>query len=299
MTARKPPAAQALERIATGAHGIVTRVEALDAGVTRSELRRRLQSGILLCEHPGVYRLGHRAPSVEARYLAAVKACGTEALLADLAAAFLFGLIKGSAPPPSIVCPTERVVRGVRTRRCRRGVGPRGTTWRRIPVTTVPQTVIDLAWRLPEAELAAVWHEAEVRHDVRPTAVERILEARPQTPGVTKLRRVLYGETPVSLSFLESAFLALLVEAGLPLPQTNRVASGRRVDCRWPDLALTVELDSFRYHRSRQAWEKDRRREREAYARGDQFRRYTYGDVLEDPRQMLGELRSLLSSRPG
>jgi very-short-patch-repair endonuclease len=101
----------------------------------------------------------------------------------------------------------------------------------------------------------------------------------------------------VTLSKLEARFLELLREQGLPLPQTNRPASGRRVDCRWPEQRLTVELDSYCHHRSRHAWEQDRRREREAYARGDQFRRFTWGDVFEDPRQMLTELRPLLPAR--
>ena len=69
------------------------------------------------------------------------------------------------------------------------------------------------------------------------------------------------------------------------------------MDCRWPDHHLTVELDSYRYHGSRHAWEHDRRREREAYARGDEFRRYTYGDVYEDSRLMLEELRDLIGGR--
>ncbi len=98
----------------------------------------------------------------------------------------------------------------------------------------------------------------------------------------------------MSLSRLESRFLHLLREAGLPPPQTNRPAGGRRVDCRWPEHRLTVELDSYRYHRSRHAWEQDRRREREAHARGDDFRRYTHDDVLEEPRLMLRELDGLL-----
>jgi very-short-patch-repair endonuclease len=83
-------------------------------------------------------------------------------------------------------------------------------------------------------------------------------------------------------------------DEGLPLPQTNIRVGGRRVDCRWPQHRLTVELDSYLYHRTRQAWERDRRREREAYARGDQFRRYTYEDVLGKSPQMLRELRTLL-----
>jgi len=61
-----------------------------------------------------------------------------------------------------------------------------------------------------------------------------------------------------------------------------------------PSTRLTVELEGYRYHHSRHAWEQDRRREREAGAGGDEFRRYTYGDVFEDPRLMLAELRALL-----
>jgi hypothetical protein len=38
----------------------------------------------------------------------------------------------------------------------------------------------------------------------------------------------------------------------------------------------------------------DRRREREARARGDEFRRYTYRDVFDDPKLMLAELEKLL-----
>jgi very-short-patch-repair endonuclease len=88
---------------------------------------------------------------------------------------------------------------------------------------------------------------------------------------------------------------AVLRAHSLPLPRTNQPAGTKRVDCRWPEHRLTVELDSFRLHNSRHSWEADRRREREAYARGDQFRRYSWADVFEGPRAMLAELRSLLS----
>ena len=36
------------------------------------------------------------------------------------------------------------------------------------------------------------------------------------------------------------------------------------------------------------------KREREAYARGDQIRRYTWGDVFNDPSLMMAELIALL-----
>src|SRR5829696_7885974 len=120
----------------------------------------------------------------------------------------------------------------------------------------------------------------------------------PSSPGAQKLRRVIHGDVHVILSKLEARFLELLRSAGLPLPVTNRPAGGRRVDCRWPEHRLTAELDGYRFHNSRHSWEQDRRREREARARGDEFRSYTYGDVFERPVLMLAELVSLTADRP-
>jgi hypothetical protein len=283
---------QVVAGIARRQHGVVTRAQLLGAGLSAHEVHRRLSKGALLPVHRGVYRVGHRAPSVEARYLAAVLACGLGAGLSGKAAAHLFGILKGSAPPPEVTAPGERRVKGVRTRRARGRLET--TTHRGIPVTIVPRILLDLAGAASEPDLARACHEAGVLHGTTPAQVEPLLAAFPNCPGAAKLRRVLRGETHVTLSTLERRFLAVLRREGLPLPRTNRVASAKRVDCRWPDHGLTVELDSYRYHRSRHAWERDRRREREAYARGDQFRRYTWGDVFEQSRQMLAELRGLL-----
>ena len=108
-----------LAKLAAASHGVGTRLELVDAGVTADEIAHRLRIGALQREHHGVYRVGHRAPSVEARYLAAVRACGDAALLCGLAAAFIWGLIKGEPPPPEVLAPTERRVKGVNTRRSR------------------------------------------------------------------------------------------------------------------------------------------------------------------------------------
>ena len=283
--------------IADRAHGTASRAELLEAGITAAQIESRLASGALLREYRGAYRVGHRAPSVEARYIAAVKACGEGALLSGRAAAFLFGLLRGAAPPPpEVTAPTERRVRGVQTRRSRRMDPREATIWRRIPVTTVARTLVDLAAVMTPDELGRACHEAGVRHRTTPAEVEAVLARRRNRPGAGGLRQVLRGDVRVTLSKLEARFLRRLREAGLALPETNRLAGERRVDCRWPDLRVTVELDSYRYHQSRHAWEQDRRREREAHARGDQFRRYTYGDVVERPAAMMDELRGLLSA---
>ena len=286
-----------MARVASHAHGVTTRGELLAAGLTAQQIRHRVRTGALIREYPGVYRVGHSAPSVEARYMAAVKACGDGAVLAGRAAAHLLSLLRGPAPPPEVITPRERRIDGVTTRRARRLDSRDVTRWKGIPVTTVPRTIVDLAGDLDLDALSLACHEAGVRYGTTPSAVEAVLARRPNSPGAAKLRVVLRGDVNVTMSKLESRFLSLLKEAGLPVPVTNRPAGGRRVDCRWPARRLTVELDSYRYHHSRHAWEQDRRREREAHARGDEFRRYTYGDVFEHPRLMLRELRELLPRR--
>ncbi|HEV2873665.1 MAG TPA: type IV toxin-antitoxin system AbiEi family antitoxin domain-containing protein [Thermoleophilaceae bacterium] len=286
-------------RIASRQHGVVTRAQLLDAGVSDKEIRRRLERKALLRVHRGVYRVGHRAPSVEARYHAAVLACGEGAVLSGKAAGYLWGLVKGTAPPPEVTTKTERRIKGIRTRRARSNEQTEATTRHGIPTTTVPRTLVDLSSLLPLADLARACHEAGVLHQTTPLHVEEVLEKRPNTPGAKKLRKVVHGDVHVTLSALERRFLRRLREEALPLPETNKPAGGRRVDCRWPQHNLTVELDSYRYHRSRHAWELDRRREREAHARGDDFRRYTHDDVFQSPGHMLRELGALLRVAKG
>jgi hypothetical protein len=84
-----------IARIASRAHGIVTKVELLHAGVTRRETERRLEKGLLIPIYRGVYRVGHYAPSVDASFTAAVKACGEGAASADARLATCSGSSNG------------------------------------------------------------------------------------------------------------------------------------------------------------------------------------------------------------
>ena len=275
-------------------HGVVRRVDLLRNGITASEIKHRLRSGSLIREHQGVYRVGHRAPSVEATYMAAVLACGDDAALSGLAAAHLFGLVRGKAPKAEVISKAEHRVPGVTTRRHGSFETRDATTWKGIPITTVPFTLTDLASRLGRDALAWAFHQASIRHGTTVEQVEEVMARRPNLRGRRNLVWVLRGDIKVTASAMERKFVARLRKERLPLPETNVRAGGRHVDCRWPAFKLTVELDSYRYHGSRHAWEQDRRRERQARARGDDFRRYTYTDVYAEPAAMMAELRSIL-----
>ena len=287
-------AERTIARIATRQHGIVTRPELIGAGLSSASIGRRVEKGGLIPEYPGVYRVGHRAPSREARYMAATKAGGPRTLLCGPAAAHSLGLIKGNAPPPEIVTPRNRRVEGLKVHRCRSLSEKDATTWKGVPVTSPARTLVDLANHMSAEALARACHEAGVLHGTSPRQVEEVLQRKPNALGAAKLRKILRGDEQATLSKLESTFIARLKAARLPLPVTNKPAGTKRVDCRWPEQRLTVELNSYRFHNSRHSWEGDYRREREARARGDEFRRFTWADVFEDERYMVRELRDLL-----
>lgn len=283
---------QRLAALARAQHAVVTRAQMVAAGVTADEIKGRIARGSLIRVHRGVYRVGHSAPSLRATLIAAVLACGDGAVLCGGSAARLHQLTRGPAPKPEVLTPTERRIEGIATHHSRTLIAADTTTVAGIPVTTIHRTLVDLAATLTPEQLARACHEAGVRHRTTPRQVQAVLRRRARTRGARTLRRILNGDEPVVLSRLESAFIALLSEAGIPTPVTNRQTGSHRVDCRWPHHRLTVELDSFRFHNTRRSWEQDRNREREAHARGDEFRRYTWADV-EAPRQMLAELGAL------
>jgi hypothetical protein len=292
-----------MNRLASRRKGLVERDQLLDAGISERQIDRRLGNGSLIPEYDGVYRVGHRAPSLECSYLAAVLACGEGALLSGRAAAYLYGLIKGDAPPPEVTTPTQRQPDGVIRHRTR-GTDRRDVARHRgIPITTVPRTVVDMAADSTPEVLAAIVHEARVRFGVKPEHVEAVLKRRRTAPGAAKLRRVMRGDERVLLSQLERGFIALLRKHNLPLPKTNIPRDGHWVDCRWPEYNLTVELDTYRYHSTRRAWERDQKRERKARARRDDYRRYVWGDVFETPDELVAELTPALTAptadRPG
>ncbi|MEA2473836.1 MAG: hypothetical protein QOE06_1751 [Thermoleophilaceae bacterium] len=271
----------------------MTAEELRAAGLSTKQVEWRVHKGLLIPEHRGVYRVGHTAASTDALYLAAVKACGTGALLAGRAGAFHWRILRGRPPQPEVATPTKRERAGIRTKR-RRMERAEATRYMGIPILTIGAILVDIARDLTDGDLARACHEASVKHRTLHSHVNAVLERRPRSPGAPKLRAIMYGETKVSLSVLEREFLRLLAEANLPLPEMNRTAGTMRVDCRWPEHRLTIELDSYRFHNSRYSWEQDRERERQARGREDEFHRFTWSDVTERPAYLVSEMRRLL-----
>jgi len=273
--------------IADGQHGRITREQLRGAGVTSEQVKRWLADGRLRRVHQGVYALGHLAPSMLGDYMAAVLAGGDDAALSHRPAAHLARVIRGAPPKPEITIPRAA---------CRRRAGItihrsdlRGDVFEidGIRLTSIPRILLDLAPILPPVELTSACHEAWVHHRTRPHHIEACIARYPRKPGIAKLREALGAD--VTLSKLERAFLRLLAAHKLPRPRTNIVHAGDKVDCHWPALGLTIELLSYRFHPTRQAYEEDvaRRRRSNHIA-------YTWGDVTERAAQTAAEVAALL-----
>ena len=67
---------------------------------------------------------------------------------------------------------------------------------------------------------------------------------------------------------LEARFTTFLNDRRFPAPQNNVVIEGKEVDFAWPASRLIIELDSWEYHRTRAAFEDDRRTDRRLRAAG-------------------------------
>jgi Transcriptional regulator, AbiEi antitoxin len=282
-------------RIAARQHGRIAWEQLIAAGVDRRQIQRWVADGRLLPVHHGVYAVGHEAPSLLGDYMAAVLACGAGAVLSKHAQAHILRLLPGKAPPPEVTVPSlsGRSRPGIVIHRVK-VLHPRDVcVVNGIPGTTVPRTLLDLAPALDLTELARACHEAWVQHRTTPRFVEACMERNPGKKGRAKLRAALGADA--TLSALEDGFLALVRRHGLPAPRTNVVCHGDKVDCHWPQLGLTVELVSYRFHGSRRAFEGDIARRRRS-----NHLAFSWGDVFERGDRTVAELVAAMNARrPG
>jgi hypothetical protein len=105
------------------------------------------------------------------------------------------------------VTTTARHIEGIVTRLRPELARSEASSCRGVPTLSPAAVLVELAAVLPRAGLAAACHEAGVRYDVTPRDVARILERYPCSRGAAELRRVMSGETRVTLSRVESKFL--------------------------------------------------------------------------------------------
>jgi predicted transcriptional regulator of viral defense system len=291
---------RAIQELAAAQHRVVSLPQLKALGLSASAVRNRIAVGRLRRLHREVYSMGLTALSVEATYMAAVLACGEEAVLSHRSAADHLGLRPCNRATVDVSVP-GRIGKERSGIDVHRATGLEELDVERtdgIPCTTVARTLLDLAATIDRTALERAVEQAEKLRIFDLAAVVEVAQRANHRRGATNLQAVLETYTPEPAflrSELEKRFLALCRTAGLPLPQTNAFTNVHEVDFTWPDRRLMVEADSIRHHGTRAAFERDRRRDQRLTVAGWRVVRFTWRQVDDEPAAVAATLRSLLA----
>ena len=295
----KPPD-QALAELASRQYGVVARRQLLALGLSTSAIHRRVAAGRLLPRHRGVFAVGHRAIERRGHWLAAVLACGPGSVLSHRSAAALWG-IRPTAQTRFDVTTGRKASHhrpGITLHRATLAEIDR-TTHDHIPTTSLPRTLLDLASLIPLDALVRALEEAERRRLIDTRPIDELLARANGHPGTRRLTQALRVYDPhhvATKSDLERRFVALIAKAGLPRPTLNTLVEGYEVDAFWREQKLIVELDGFAYHRSRKAFERDRKRDAALLTTGHRTLRVTGLRLAAEPQAILAEVGVLLTA---
>jgi very-short-patch-repair endonuclease len=222
--------------------------------------------------------------------MAAVLACGREAVLSHDSGAALWGMRPDHGGAIEVSVRTQRSQPGIAAHR-RSLPAESLTTHHNIPVTTPVCTLIDLAARLSAEQAERAVNQADKLDLVDPEQLREALDHTDPRPGTKPLRKLLDRRTfTMTDSMNEQRFLPIARRAGLPKPETQQWVNGFRVDFYWPELELIVETDGLRYHRTPAQQAEDRLRDQAHAAAGFTPLRFTRAQVRFDPQHVQGVL---------
>jgi very-short-patch-repair endonuclease len=272
--------------------------------LTEEAIEVRLRAGRLHRLHAGVYAVGHRMTSREGKWIAAVLASGPEAVLSHWSAAALWMIRPNSRSIVDVTTPRKSRSWGGIRRHGRALPVDEVTVEERIPVTTVPRTIFDLAATESADVVENLLRESEYRHLHDRLSLWDLVERYPGRRGVRKVRTALerLTEEPPGQrrSRLEERSVPFLRRHRLPRPRFNDwiglEGKNYQVDCHWPGTAQIVELDGWEGHGTRAAFREDRARDRHLRVAGYSVTRLTWNQLEDEPEVIASDLRALLKT---
>lgn len=274
----------------------MTREQLLALGFDGSAILRRVRSGGLHRIHRGVYAAGHTHLDLSGRRLAAVLACGPGALLSHRHAADEWEILgAGGARIAVTVASYAGRVGPASVRLHRTGTLAAGDRATRggLPLTSPERTLEDLAAVVTPGNLAVAADRAE-----KAGLLRRTIPDVPR-PGAAALRAALARDPAASSTELELRLLSLIVSHRLPVPRRQAPIGPYTVDFLWSEQRVVAEADSFEHHSGRRSFAADRRRDAELTILGYDVVRFTWRQVVDEPRYVTDTLRRLLRRRPG
>jgi hypothetical protein len=236
---------------------LVLRPQALTAGLVDDEIRRRRRRGDWSTLQRGAYLVGPLRPDGRQRHLLCLEATlaglRVPAVVSHGSAAALHGLPLWGVPLRQVHVTRQPPARSADDTRLRSHVARLGpddvVLVGRTAVTSVTRTVVDLARSLPFTPALVVADAALASGATTSELLTSVLDAGAGTRGTRSARRVVAAADGRSGSVGESRSRALMIDAGLPLPDLQ-VEVGRsdgtfvgRCDFGWRGHRVLGEFD--------------------------------------------------------
>jgi very-short-patch-repair endonuclease len=279
-------------QLAAAQWGVLSLDELRSCGLSRDAVETRVHNGHLHPLYRGVYAVGHANLTREGAFLAAVKACGPNAVLSHFSAAALYGLVRWDHRYPEVTTTTRRRHRGIRVHRtteldARHHQG--------IPVTTPARTLIDLAGTLDYRALRRAVREAQ-RKLVTPRQILATLDRLGPRPGSANLTKILTTGHAPTRSELEDTVLDLILNAGFQRPDINQPIqrAGRTIvpDFRWPNHHLVIEADGAEWHDDPVTRQDDADKQAILEAAGERVIRITWAQAITHRTQTVKRIKA-------
>lgn len=298
----------ALARLSSAQWNMVTYAQCRALGLSRNYIRRRLQVGLWRQIYPSVFKTSSSPFVLEEREMGALLAAGEGAMLSHHSAARYLQLDIRGTSQINIAVPHERrlvPLSGVRFWRARHLDSVHPKQQGPLRLTHLARTILDLASVLNERWLTVAVNAALRQNRSHVGWIHRVLkQQRKGRHGAALLEKILLQHelgVSVPLNPLES--LGLQLTAKMPVkPALHYIVCDDfgfvgEVDLAWPEAKLCVELDGFKPHSSREAFRRDRERDRRLVRMGWQSLRYTWADVNQHPAAVAQELNEILTAR--
>lgn len=290
-----------LAEIAASQGGAIRRDQALDSGLSKGQIDRRVRDGRWTPIGAFGYRVIDMPGSLD--LVRAAVASLPNAVVSHDAAAELHNMPKLRRGTATVLVHSQTThdFPGVTVHRCHDLLDEHVVEIDSLPVTTVPRTIVDLSRFLTTRHLTAVFASSVSEQQTSVDAVQTVVDqvARRGKPGIRKLKWILEERElgPRDGTPLERLGAEVLRNGGLPEPRFEYPipwSPERRFDAAYPIARLAIEWDSRRWHELLEAFARDRERDRQALLHGWRVVRFTWIDVTRTPDEVVSTVRSLI-----
>ena len=286
-----------LNRLAAGQYSLATRTQAIDLGMTSRQLQDRLESGLLVPVHKGVYRLPGAPRTTTQALLAAGMATG-EGVASHRSAAALWALrgVEAATPEITVLGSRRPELRGVLVHRSDRMDDIDVSRRLRVPVTTPARTLLDLGAVVPVEMVEPALEDALMRRLVTLQLLTNTLErlGRSGRRGAAVLRGLVEERDPATAptqSMMEDLLFRVVRRGGLPAPVRQYEVAGVRLDGAYPDIRLGLEADSRIWHGGRLDVQRNTDKANILLAQGWRVLRFTWFHLTRRTRYVVSSVQ--------